>query len=178
MPDPWTSSWAEAEATAPAGVKQYDTLELRHPAFADSAGPFALRIVNGTDDQVLTLEAGAPLNGGEAVTFTAVAFRAERPEIAEGRIPSSRITIDNVARGLLPYLEAAVAYRADLVVCFRQYRSDDTSEPAYGPIEFLLRNVRVSNGSITGTATLQNLANKRFPGRVCTIEQFPGLLVQ
>ena len=178
MPDPWTAAWAEAEASAPAGLVTYETLELQHPAFVDGGGnPIALRIIAGTaDDQVFTLEAGAPLNGGQAVTFTAIPFTSEFPEVAEGRLPQSRIRIDNVAREFVPLIEQAVTYRADLTATYRQYRSDDVAEPAYGPVTFQIRNATMVGATIEGMAQLQNLANVKFPSKLYTIDNFPGLL--
>lgn len=178
MTDIWTDAWEEAEASNPPGVDTYDTLELRHAAFVDSiTGPFAARVVNGSTSPVnLTLEDESLLNGGESVQFSAVEFFAERPEFADGTTPSCKIAVDNIGEELKPYLEAAVAMRSDLVAIYRQYRSDDTSEPCYGPIEFTIRKVTVSSSRLEGMAALDNLSNKKFPTKLFTFELFPGLL--
>src|SRR4051812_20493880 len=116
MTDVWTAAWEEAETTNPPGVDTYDTLELRHAAFVDVVtGPFAVRVANGTSDDVtLTLEDDSLINGGEAVTFKAIMFKTERPEFADGTTPSCKISIDNVGDELKPYLENAVQMRSDL----------------------------------------------------------------
>ena len=72
-------------------------------------------------------------------TFAAIPFQAEYPEFAEGRVPEARIAIDNVARELLPHIERAMIYRADLIAIYREYRSDDVTVPCYGPVEFVIR---------------------------------------
>ncbi len=171
MSDPWVDAWAEAEASAPPSVKTYDTLELLHSSFA---GP--LRIVAGLpEDAAFTLEDDAPHNAGETVTFKAVEFVSEWPEFAEGQVPESRVTIDNVARFLIPSLMAALSVKADLRLILRRYRSDDPSEPSYGPVEYLMRSVEIAGQSVSGLARLDNLANRRFPNRRVTVEDFPGL---
>lgn len=178
MTDVWTEAWEEAEATNPPGVDVYDTLELRHDAFVDIIeGPFAARVINGVpDDTMLTLEDESVLNGGESVKFKAIAFHSERPEFADGTTPSCKISVDNVGDELKPYLEAAVALRSDLTAIYRQFRSDDTSEPCYGPVEFTIKKVTVSSTRLEGMATLDNLSNKKFPTKLFTFEDFPGLL--
>jgi len=76
MPDPALSAaLAEAYAAAPSDVVVLHTLELRHPAFRDDNGnPTAIRVVRDHADLVARLEASAPLNPVEMVTFTALAF--------------------------------------------------------------------------------------------------------
>ncbi|MGE0038063.1 MAG: DUF1833 family protein [Xanthobacteraceae bacterium] len=171
MPHPWSEAWAEAEASVSPSVKSYDTLEIVHSSFV---GP--LRIVAGVaEDADFTLEDDAPYNAGETVTFKAVDFVSEWPEFAEGQVPESRVTIDNVARYLIPSLMSALAIKADLRLILRRYRSDDTSEPSYGPVEYLMRSVEIVGQSVSGLARLDNLANRRFPNRRITVEDFPGL---
>lgn len=166
MTDPWTGAWEEAEATAPPQVVIYCTLELQHPAFATP-----VRVVNGVvSDMTFTLE------DTSTVTFTAVPFYAERPEFAEGRMPTCSVTVDNVARELLPQIEAAVQVKADLVVLYREYRSDDLTEPCYGPIQFQMRKITAKGTSLTGVAQLDDLANRKFPFKITSVQEFPGLV--
>jgi hypothetical protein len=173
MADPWTEAWEEAEASLPPQVVVYPTIELRHPSFTD---PVAVRFVSGApDDMQFRLEAGAVLDGGDMVTFYAVPFSAERPEFAEGRMPECAITIDNVNREVVPAIEEAVKVRADLVVVYREYRSDDVEAPCFGPVEFKMRRVRMTGTTLTGTATLDNLGNRKFPGLIYSVNDFPGL---
>lgn len=174
MSDPWTEAWAEAETSVPASVIQYHTLELRHPAFGATT---AIRVVQGVgEDMYFTLEDGAPLDGGESVLFQAVPIQVEMPEFAEGQTPECKITIDNVGRELMPYLEEGVRMRADLECSFRQYRSDMIEDgPVYGPVTFLIKRVKVNRTSVTGVARIDDLANRKFPSKVYTLQEFPGL---
>lgn len=175
--EPWTAAWAEAEATNPPGVDIYHTLELLHPEFVDPIdGPFSVRCVNGTpDDQTFTLEVGAPIDGGLAVVFKAIPFVDELPEYGEGQTPTCQITVDSIGEEIVPYLENAVTVRADLTAIYRQYRSDDRTEPCYGPIRFVIKKVTLSGTTVKGQAQLKNLSNFKFPNKVFTYDEFPGL---
>lgn len=177
MADPWTEAWEEAEATAPPGVLIYATIELIHPAFVDESDvAFSIRAVAGTGSAFnATLEDDAPLNAGEEVTFSAIPFTSERPEFVDGQPPTSEITLDNVAREVMPYLEAAVRQRADLQLIYREFRSDDTSAPCYGPVSFVIKQVTVTRTRISGKAQIDDLANRKFPRHFYTLREFPGL---
>jgi hypothetical protein len=177
MADPWTSVWEEAEATAPPGVVMYATLELQHPAFLQGGVEVPIRCVTGVaDDMNFGIEVGAVFNGGQTVTFKAIPFFAERPEFAEGKVPECQVTVDNVGRDLFPYIEAAVQVKADLAALYREYRSDDLTEPCYGPVRFVMRKVQIKGTSVIGTARLQDLANRKFPYKVYAVNEFPGLV--
>lgn len=177
MADPWTSAWEEAEATAPPNVLVYDTLELQHPAFLEELVEVPVRIVNGvSDDMSFGIEVGADFNGGETVTFQAIPFFAERPEFAEGKTPTCQVTVDGVGRELTERLEDGVQIKADLAVIYRQYRSDDLTEPCYGPVRFVMKKVTVKGTSVVGTAQLDDLANRKFPYKVASVDEFPGLV--
>lgn len=177
MSDPWTVAWEEAEATVPPDVMIYPTLELQHVSFVTDSVPYVVRVITGVaEDTALTIETGADFNAEESVTFQAVQFWADRPELAEGQVPTCKITIDNVARYMVPILDNAMTYKADLTVLYREYRSDDPSEPCYGPIEFVIKKVSMNGTQIAGTAMIDNLGNKKFPKRIFTATEFPGLL--
>jgi len=176
--EPWTAAWEEAEASNPTGLVVYHTIELIHPEFVDDiTGPFSVRAVNGTaNDQTFTLEAGAPLNGGEAVVFKAIAFTDDLPEFAEGQTPTCTLAVDGVGDEITPYLDAVVSVRADMTCIYRQYRSDDFTEPCFGPVQFVIKKITVKQARLEGTAQLKNLSNLKFPNKVFTYDEFPGLL--
>jgi hypothetical protein len=178
MADPWTAAFEEAEASVPPSVDVYATLEFQHASFLDENDqPMAIRVVAETpDDQLFTIEDGAALNGGEEVSFKAIHFFADLPEVAEGQMPEVRITIDDAARELVPLMEAAIQIKASLVCLFRQYRSDDRAEPCYGPVSFVMRRVKVKGATVSGLAKLDDLGNAKFPRGVYTVAEFRGLL--
>jgi hypothetical protein len=74
-----TEALAEVYASNPQGEVVLTTLELRHSSFIDEAGnPAPIRVVADYSDLVAKLERDAPLNAGQNVTFTAVAFQFAR----------------------------------------------------------------------------------------------------
>ena len=176
MTVPWTEAWEEAIASCPVDVQLHITLEFQHPQFVEAGLPVAPRVTLGAVDQVFGIEPGAVMDAGEMVTFQACAFSAEPPEVGEGKVPSCKISVDNVARWLTPLLNAAVLVRADLWLVYREYRDDDRSEPAYGPVRFVLRDVTVNSGVMEGTASLKDLANLAVPSLVYTRKAFSSLV--
>lgn len=170
------AAWEEAVASVPPDVTVYFTLELQHPGFVELGTPVAIRIVTGvSSDQTFTIEAGGAFGGGTPQVFKAIPFEADYPEFAEGRVPETRITVDNVLREILPHIQAAMTFRADLKALYREYRSDDTSAPVYGPVEFIVRNLTVSGTRLEGVARLDNLASRKVPSRIYSVKDFPGL---
>jgi hypothetical protein len=114
-------------------------------------------------------------NGGEVAEFQAVMFQAERPEFSEAKPPECQVIIEGIGEEISPYLEDAVYTRSDLTLIYRQYRSDDLTEPCFGPVEFIVKNVRMSGTRIIGTARLEDLTNRKFPNLVYTYDKYPGL---
>lgn len=162
----------EAYASCPPDVKVYETLEINHPSFA---APVYI-VANVGDDMQFTLEnAGSPAT---PTTFTACPLKCDYPEQRKGQAPSAKVTIDNVARELVPQIRAALGVRAYITITYREYLGSDTSEPAYGPIEFILSNVQMVAASLTGTVVVRNLQNKQFPRRdkYYSYTQFRSLL--
>ncbi|WP_338826708.1 DUF1833 family protein [Bradyrhizobium sp. 27S5] len=164
----------EAYASCPPSARIYYTLELWQSSFDQPARVVA----NVGDDMAFGLEAGAPRNAGETVTFLACPFEAGYPEQKEGQPPATTIKIDNVNRELVPKIRAAQGTREYIQVLYREYLGSDLTEPAYGPIEFELRSVQMVGASLTGTVMVKNLQNKRFPRLTKNYDyvQFPSLL--
>lgn len=172
MSAPWNAAWEEAVASVRPDLIVYATLELWHPSFS-----VPVRAVTGVYSNMnFTLEGGAPRNGGQSVTFSAIPFRADWPEVSERTPPQIKVTIDNVARELAPVLEGALAYRGDLQALYREYRSDQLTAPCYGPITLVVKKVTVTGASVIGVAQIVNLANRKFPYKTYTLTEFPSLL--
>ncbi|BAM87446.1 unnamed protein product [Bradyrhizobium oligotrophicum S58] len=112
------------------------------------------------------------------MTFVACPFQADYPEQREGQPPSCRISIDNVARELVPQIRAAFGVRAYIDVLYREYIGSDLTNPAYGPVQFELRNIQMTGPTLAGTVIEKNLQNKRFPRTTKNYDyqRFPSLL--
>lgn len=164
----------EAYASCPPSARIYFTLEIWQASFAQPARVVA----NVGNDQYFGLEDSAPRNPGQTVLFLACPFSADYPEQREGQPPSTKIKIDNVNRELVPLIRTALGTRQYIDILYREYLGSDLTQPAYGPIEFQLANVQMVGVSLTGTAVVKNLQNKRFPrlDKNYSYIQFPSLL--
>lgn len=177
MAGPWDAVWAEAEASCPTTYDVFETIELQHPAFVDGSGlPIALRFVLDVEARILGIEAGALFTPGEMASFDPTAMECEKPELSDGAVPRARLAIDNVGKQIEPYLAAALGYSADLKVIFRSYRSDDTSTPIYGPVEFVLTDLTVDGGRVEGVATIADFGDAMVPSRVYRPDEYSGLV--
>ena len=103
MPDPALSeAIQEAYANAPSDAIILHTLELRHPDFRDDAGnATAIRVVRDQVDLTARLEADAPLNAGQMVTFIAMGFDLDLPPVDTAPVPEIVVTLDNVSHIVL-----------------------------------------------------------------------------
>lgn len=174
----YSQALAEAYASAPEDEVVLDTLEFRHETFVDSSNnPYAIRVVNDHKPLIATLEAGAVLNAGEAVTFSPCYFEFTRPsESDSGSVPEVTVRVSNVARNLTPYLDKAKDTRALLYLTWRQYLLSDLAAPHIDPpLTLTMREVTITMNDVVGNAGFHDLVNRRFPNREYTSLKFPGL---
>jgi hypothetical protein len=173
----YSEALAAAYASAPEDEVVLDTLEFRHPTFLDGSTPFGIRVVNDHSDLTATLEADAPLNPGASVLFYGVYFTFTRPsESDSGSVPEVEITVDNVARHLMQYLDAAKESRVPIEVTWRPYLASDLTAPHMNPpLTLSLRSVSCGMTTVTARAGYGDLTNRRFPAIEYTAKKFPGL---
>lgn len=168
MPDSsLTAAIEEAYASAPADEIVYHTLEFDH---ADFVQP--IYVVRDRADLTATLE-----DGVTEVTFTAFGFDFHLPPIEQTASPEIVISIDNVGREIMPYLDAA-AQSPDLVtVTYRPYLSSDLSAPQMDPpLTMVVREITVDVFKVECRATFGDFANRRFPNDYYDAQRFPGLI--
>lgn len=173
MPDPRLSAAIEeAYATAPAGEVILHTLEFRHPSFVTP-----LRVVRNNADITATLEASAPVDPSTAVTFVGFAFDLELPDVTTGPSPELMVTIDNVSRDVLVYMDQA-ANSSDLIeITYRPFLASDLSAPEMDPpLTMVVREVEADIFRITARCGFGDFANRPFPRDVYDLTRFPGLL--
>jgi hypothetical protein len=146
-------------------------MELWHPSWAA-----AIRLVADFADLTATLEDDAPVDTGAAVLFTACPFRFTLPQVGEGR-QELQIQIDNVAQLLMPLLEAAdLASETPIKATYRPYLSTDTTAPQMSPVLTLdVTRISADAMQVTCTCAHADFLNRRFPRRIYTVEEFPGL---
>lgn len=161
----------EAYASAPSDEVILFTIEMRHPSF-----DAPLRVVRDMQNLTATLEADAPENAGEEVLFIAYPFDIKPPDMDEYGKPELTITIDNVGREIMTYVEQAVAQRAVIDVTYRLYLASDLSGPQNNPpMTMQVTSITATPTSITMVASFPDLSSKAFPKKLYTLEQFPSL---
>jgi hypothetical protein len=175
MPDSTLSqAIKEAYASAPSASVILHTLEIWHPNFT-----VPLRVVRDTVTLEATLEAGAPRNAGELVSFVGYAFDIVPPDVDHAAIPQCVIEIDNVSRDILAQFDLALGDINPITVIYRAFLSDDLSGPENDPpLTLTIMSISASVFRIRATAGFGDLTNKRFPGVDYTAEVFPGLIPQ
>jgi hypothetical protein len=153
-----------------------DTIELRHPAFLDEHGdPIAVRFVNDFSDLRAKLEPGAPMNGGQFVTFTAARFELVLPDSPEQGLPQAQIAVWNVTREVSPWLALAVTSVAPVQLSLRQFLADDLTEPCFVMHGLTFDNAQATNRRVTATCGFDDLLNMPCPREIYTEENSPGL---
>lgn len=154
------------------------TLAFYHSAFRDDFGQqTAVYVVCDNDPLEATIEAGAPLDAGEVVTFTAVPMRVVLPEESdESRDPRAQIEVDHVTRLLSPYLRVAAATTEPVRVIARTYLPSDTSGPHEMPtLQLELTGASADSVTVRLTAGYGDIVNFPFPAVRYTPDGFAGL---
>lgn len=169
---------AEASAFATAAQPALMTLAFYHPAIVDAetGEQVVVYTVNDNQDLRATLEADAPLQGGEQVLFRAVPMEITLPTEADGAPGEVSITISNVARLLMGHLEAVTRSQEPVVMIVRTYLPGDTSAPhETPPLRVTLRSASATVASVTARAGYGDTTNRRFPPDEYNQQDFLGL---
>lgn len=159
------TTYKEFAASAPVGVIELRCLEISHPLITTP-----LRIVHDYQDWEVTLETS------EVVTFMAGQFRTKPPSISDNGQIERGLQIDSVTGEIIGILLPIVTSEIPVTCTFRIYLSDDLSAPQFDPPEITnLRNIQINKGVLSATAQSADVINKRFPTRIYTRVNTPGL---
>lgn len=168
-----TAALRRTYASAPTAEVVYHTIEIHHASFAEP-----IRLVQGFEEIAATLEADAPENGGEEVTFTPIVFDFDLPPTRAEEVPFMEVTINDASRLIVEPLEAAQEEPSEIRMIYRPYLSSDLSAPQMSPpLSLYFDRIRVSTSEsrVTGHATFDDFRNKAFPSKNYTPAEFPGL---
>lgn len=173
----WDEAIKEAFATGDTKVITLVALELRHPKFLDELGrPTQVRVVQAFKPYMLTLEPGAPANGGQSVEFRGVGFAFVPPGTDENETPTLQLRVPTVSQEVVRYMEQAIADLDPITCICRMYVSSDLSRPQMvPPWTFTLSNVTVDSFQMSGTCNVQDVHNFPFPSNVYSVIPFKGL---
>lgn len=105
-------------------------------------------------------------------TFTFLPFEITLPDDQEPSAPRAEVTLDNIARELIPLVRSVATPPGCLIEVVG--RSDpDTVEAAFP--DFLVADVKYNAGVIQATLTIDSLAAEPFGAMRFTPNRFPGL---
>lgn len=148
-----------------------DTIELRHPLLDTP-----VRFVNDPADLMATLEADAPVDASTAVTFSRGAFQIVPPESASPGLPTCTIECMNVSATLQATLAQYVSFAAPVEVTYRQFLSDDLTEPAFVLHGLTLKTVSAGILRVKAEAGFDDFLGLASPRRNYNTKDFPGLV--
>jgi hypothetical protein len=152
-------------ASAPADDALWETLEISHPLFAQT------RYV--TNQPLAFL---AQLETGGVVEFISLPFAARQPGSSRSGTQELGLVIDNVDREIIEELERAAGDpTTPIAVTYRAYAASDLTRPGAEPIALSITEVSAGLSHVEATAGRTDVLNKKFPGVLYTVAQFPGL---
>lgn len=154
----------------PESQREIRTLEIYHPQFG------MVRYVDNYSDISAGIEAGAPRNAGETVTYSAATLTiqdaADRGD-ADQLLSVSMGATDTILNDLVSQVEGS-GFFDQIEVVYRKYYSADLSEPAVPPAYLFGSSLSFTGETATFTAEDIDLEAKRS-GIIYTLELFPGL---
>lgn len=159
-------------ANEPESQREIRTIEAYHPQFSKVE-----RFANNYTPLTAGIEAGAPRNAGEMVTYEAATLQIEDP--AERNDTDQVLSIsmgatDDRLNDILNQISGS-GYLQPVEIVYRKYYSNDLSVPATPPLYVYMSAVTYENAdSATITAEDADLATKRS-GAIYTIEDYQGL---
>lgn len=169
----FTEAYKEALVSAPSNVVVLDTIEVIHPNFP---GALPIRLVNDYQDVDATLEASAPVNAGQTVTFTAGQFKFVPPKKTTSGYTPARLAIGSVGE-VQNVLKLARGSNVPISVVYRPYLSTDTTAPQIDPpLKFALKGVKSTLEQVVGTLAAPTIVLRKHPSDLITPQRFPGLV--
>lgn len=173
---PWSTAWAQASASVPKDRVQLYTLEFNHIFFHDEGGdPVAVRYVADTRDQVLRIEAGAPMNAGQDVTFMRAWFDLTWPKLEDMSFQGT-IAVDNIGREITPFMIDASKSGQEIQMILRCYISTAPTIVARGPHYFTLFGAEITGDRFTATYAIALPDSYKFLRDTYDQKRFKALL--
>lgn len=132
-------------------------LEITHPDLA-----IPIRVVNDTQDLVFRGD-----------TFTACAFQLQLPDDVEAQIPQATISVDNVSRDLMSWLEFSRGGQGAKCRIILVFRSDP--DVAELDMQLDLTGISADNLKVSGALGFQNTLAQVAVVKTFTPATAPGL---
>lgn len=141
------------------------TLELTSPAWGENS----FVICNGYIDRVITTE------DDRVLTASATGMDIALPEKSATGNQELRFALDNVRGEAVAALRQALSARAQVMMTYRSYLSDDLSGPADNPYRYTVRSFTAKGSQVDITAAYFHLIDTAYPRAVYTREFSPGI---
>lgn len=166
-----TDAIKEAYASCPSDVAVLETIEIYHPDWSS-----VIRLVRDKQNLTAHLEADAPNDPDADVVFTALDFTLDHPRVGEGR-QELTVSVDNITAAFMPLIEAHDLSSADEVkIIYRPYLSTDLTGPHMNPpLQLVVKSIAASMSRLSLSCGYAEFANYRFPRKVYTSDEFPGI---
>lgn len=189
MPDPSLDDvLAEAFASASADKQIIDTISIWYDGLQPTdGGDEELYLFNGDNATTITedgvplltarIEAGAPRNAGQLVTFIGIPFSITLPSMADEAEASAQLRVDSVGREMHTLLEAAAKGGKTIYVTYRAYvKGTETDGPHnLPPRRFIFSDAAAMNDAVEGRLAFLAIGNRAYPFDSYTPDRFPTL---
>lgn len=167
------SSYTDFFLNSRADAVPLELLEVTHPAFTQ-----AYRIVrNARDGVTVDLPANGALPPEADAFFRYYPARVRKPHASNDLDTSMQIDLGDLGEVLpveVDAVAAAGAFRIKPTVRFWIYRSDDLTQPVFGPINLEAGQLNHSQDGVTFEAKAPSLNSNRT-GMLYRLETFPML---
>jgi hypothetical protein len=147
-------------------VFEYETVEISHP----NIDPTIRFVRNNAAGITATLETA------EEVTFPYLPMRVTRASVQDGLDVSMKFVIGDLGDSLpavIDGIRTAGGFGTKPVLTFRGFRSDDFSEPSFGPVSLEIGSLPRSSEGAAFDATARQLNLSRTGERYSIVDHPP-----
>ena len=122
------------------------------------------------------MEASAPADPGDLVTFIGCPIEVTLPEHSTSGVPEAELSVDNVSRLLMPQIRRANETTEPIMATYREYLlSRRTIGPELVVDGFAVRRARATLMRVSASLGFFDLLNARWPTEIYTTEDYRGL---
>lgn len=161
----------EAYARAGSSTTHRIALELRHYTW-----PSPARVIDHTEPVSLTLEAGAPANAGQTVTFSPVGMNVQEPKVGVEPASDMEIELDGVPGSFHSLFDAANSTGTPIDATIRAVAlNGETVIGSFAPYHLQVKHVAVMLEKISVTLGRISPVNLKFPNDKYSPDKYPQL---
>jgi hypothetical protein len=161
------SRYSEFFLNSASSVVQLELIEISHPSFSK-----VYRVVrNAIDGVTVTLETGLVAN------FEYYPLNIKPTGVSDDLDQTLEIQLGDLGE-IIPYeldnIAADGTFNIKPTLLYRTYRSDDLTQPLYGPFRYVISNMPFTKEGVVLNAGAPRV-NQNTTGEIYTIDRFPTL---